>query len=153
MCCFLYYNHLKPDNMNKNITIFIADDDEDDKQLFIESAKEIDKDITCITASDGQEALKLLKDERYPLPDYIFLDLRMPRISGRKCLEEIRKDERLSRIPVFIYTTSRDIKDATELKKNGAVHFISKPVNPGDIYYILSVILNDKWDMSVSLPA
>ncbi len=136
--------------MGKNMTIFIADDDEDDKQLFVESVKEIDKNIICIAASDGQEALMLLKDENTSIPDYIFLDLRMPRINGRKCLEEIRKDKRLSRIPVFIYTTSRDIKDAAELKKNGAVHFISKPVNPSDIYYILSVILNEEWDGQVS---
>ena len=132
--------------MERNITIFIVDDDEDDKQLFIESAKEIDNSITCVTAGDGQEALKYLRDEHNPLPDYIFLDLRMPRINGKQCLEEIRKDKRLNHIPVFIYTTSRDVKDATEMRKNGAVHFISKPVDPNDVYYILSVILEEKWD-------
>jgi CheY-like chemotaxis protein len=133
--------------MKENITIFIADDDEDDKKLFIESAKEVNKSINCLTASDGQEALRLLKDERTPLPDYIFLDLRMPRIGGKKCLEEIRKDKRLLHIPVFIYTTSKDVKDSAELKKNGAVHFISKPANPDDLYYILSVVLEEKWDL------
>ena len=137
--------------MNKKITLFIADDDEDDRKLFIESAKEVDENITCVTASDGQEALRLLKDENNELPDYIFLDLRMPRISGKKCLEEIRKDERLLHIPVFIYTTSINVHDSTELKKNGAVHFISKPVHPNDIYYILSVVLNEKWDQLESI--
>ena len=133
--------------MKEHITIFIADDDEDDKKLFIESAKEVSNGIDCITASDGQEALRLLKDEGSPLPDYIFLDLRMPRIGGKKCLEEIRKDKRLQHIPVFIYSTSKDVKDSAELKKNGAVHFISKPANPEDIYYILSVVLEEKWDL------
>jgi len=132
--------------MKKNISIFLVDDDEDDKKLFIESAREVNKQIHCVTASDGQEALKLLRDEKNPVPDYIFLDLRMPRISGRQCLEEIRKDERLRHIPVFIYTTSREVRDSIELKKNGAVHFISKPTNPGEIYYILSSVLNEKWD-------
>jgi|SRR5580704_12956761 CheY-like chemotaxis protein len=133
-------------HMKKNISIFLVDDDEDDKKLFIESAREVNKQIHCVTASDGQEALKLLRDEKNPVPDYIFLDLRMPRISGRQCLEEIRKDERLRHIPVFIYTTSREVRDSIELKKNGAVHFISKPTNPGEIYYILSSVLNEKWD-------
>jgi CheY-like chemotaxis protein len=133
--------------MKKNITILIVDDDEDDKKLFIESAKEVNKNIKCITASDGQEALRFLKDEPKPsLPDYIFLDLRMPRISGIQCLEEIRKDNRLHQIPVFIYTTSRDVEDSRELKKKGAVHFISKPANPDDIYYILSTVFYEKWD-------
>jgi CheY-like chemotaxis protein len=132
--------------MKENILIFIVDDDEDDKKLFIESAKEVDQSITFITASDGQEALRLLKDEHSKLPDYIFLDLRMPRIGGKKCLEEIKADKRLRDVPVFIYSTSTEVKDSIELKEMGAVHFISKPADPNDIYYILSVVLDEKWD-------
>jgi CheY-like chemotaxis protein len=131
--------------MKENILIFIVDDDEDDKKLFIESAKEVDENISFVTASDGQEALKLLKDEHSKLPDYIFLDLRMPRIGGKKCLEEIKADKRLHDVPVFIYSTSTEVKDSIELKEMGAVHFISKPADPNDIYYILSVILDEKW--------
>ena len=137
--------------MKKDFTILIADDDEDDKKLFIESAKEVDGDITCLTATDGQEALRFLKDENNPLPEYIFLDLRMPRINGKQCLEEIRKDKRLRQTRVFIYTTSIDPREAIELKQNGAVHFISKPDNPTEIYYILSVVLNEKWDQLESI--
>ena len=132
--------------MKKNISILLVDDDDDDKQLFIESVKEVDEDISCVTASDGQEAIILLKDEHNTLPDYIFLDLRMPRINGKQCLEEIRKDKRLQHIPVFIYTTSKNVQDSIDLKKMGAVHFISKPENPTEIYYILSMILSEKWD-------
>jgi FixJ family two-component response regulator len=61
-------------------------------------------------------------------------------------LEEIGKDKRLKDIPVFIYTTSTDVKDSMELKDMGAVHFISKPADPTDIYYILSVLLDEKWE-------
>lgn len=132
--------------MKKNIDILIVDDDEDDKQLFIESVKEVDENINCVTASDGQEAILFLKDEHNTLPDYIFLDLRMPRINGKQCLEEIRKDKRLRNIPVFIYTTSKNVQDSIDLKKMGAVHFITKPENPTEIYYILSLILGEKWD-------
>ncbi len=137
--------------MEKDITIFIIDDDQDDKTLFIESAKEVSERIHCITASDGQEAIRFLKDAHNPLPDFIFLDLRMPRINGKQCLAEIRKEKRLQHIPVFIYTTSREVKDSIELKKDGAVHFISKPDNPSDIYYILSMVLYEKWDQMESI--
>jgi len=126
--------------------LLIVDDDEDDRQLFIESAKEVDKDIICITANEGQEALHILENKENKLPDYIFLDLRMPRFSGKKCLEEIKKDKRLLHIPVIIYTTSREVVDATELKKMGAAHFISKPVNPEEIYYLISAIIEEKWN-------
>lgn len=133
--------------MKEDITILIVDDDQDDKELFIDSVREVNTKIKCVPAGDGQEALRLLKDESKPLlPDYIFLDLRMPRVSGKQCLEEIRKDRRLRQIPVFIYTTSRDVDDSIELTKNGAVHFISKPADPDDVYYILSIVLHEKWD-------
>jgi len=72
--------------------------------------------------------------------------LRMPRVGGRKCLEEIGKDKRLRDVPVFIYTTSTDVRDSIETKEMGAVHFISKPSDPSDIYYILSVVLGEKWE-------
>ncbi len=70
----------------------------------------------------------------------------MPRVGGAKCLKEIKEDKRLQDVPVFIYTTSADVKDSIELKEMGAVHFITKPVDPGEIYYILSVVLDEKWD-------
>ena len=132
--------------MKENIVILLVDDDEDDRNLFIESAKEINESISFVTAVDGQEALKLLKDEHNRLPDYIFLDLRMPRVGGKKCLEEISRDKRLHDVPVFIYTTSADVKDSIELKEMGAAHFITKPADPSDIYYILSVVLDEKWE-------
>ena len=132
--------------MKENIVLLIVDDDEDDRQLFIESAKEVDENITCITANDGQEALQMLKNKENKLPGYIFLDLRMPGFSGKKCLEEIKKDERLLHIPVIIYTTSREVEDAVELKKMGAAHFISKPINPEEIYYLISAVIEEKWN-------
>lgn len=61
------------------------------------------------------------------VPDYIFLDLNMPLMTGKECLQQIRKLPRLSDVPVIIYSTSasqRDIQDSMEL---GASTFITKP--------------------------
>jgi len=132
--------------MKENIRILIVDDDEDDRQLFIESAKEVDENITCITANDGQQALEILKNKENALPDFIFLDLRMPRVSGRNTIEEIKKDTNLCDIPVIIYTTSRQLEDSDELKKMGAAHFVSKPVNPEEIYYLICSVIEQKWN-------
>ena len=132
--------------MKENIKLLIVDDDEDDRQLFIESAKEVDETIICVTANDGQEALELLKNKKNTLPDYIFLDLRMPRFSGRKTIEEIKRDADLQHIPVIIYTTSREMEDSDDLKKMGAAHFVSKPVNPDEIYYLISAVIEEKWN-------
>lgn len=127
---------------------FIVDDDADDRNLFIEAVKEVDATIECICANNGEQALALLTDPENLLPDFIFLDLRMPRIDGKKCLFEIKKNERLKHIPVVIFTTSRDVEESTVLKEMGAFHFISKPNNPDEIYYLISFVLDEHWSAS-----
>ncbi len=134
--------------MKKNMNFFIIDDDADDRKLFIESVKEVDAGIECISANNGEQALALLTDPENTLPDFIFLDLRMPRIDGKKCLAAIKKNERLKHIPVVIFTTSRDVEESKELKEMGAFHFISKPNNPEEIYYLISFVLDEHWSVS-----
>jgi CheY-like chemotaxis protein len=127
------------------MNILLVDDDEDDRNLFFEAAGQVDQTITCIGAANADEALRYLNDTANPLPDFIFLDLRMPGLSGRQCLAEIKKDARLEPVPVIVYTTSRDVRESAELKQLGAAHFMSKPVFPDDVYYMLSVVLSEKW--------
>ncbi len=129
--------------MKKQLRLLIVDDDPDDRTFFIEAAKEIDEHIVCLTANDGQKALDLLKTNLESLPDLIFLDIRMPLLNGKKCLLEIKKDPRLKHIPVIIYTTSKVVEESIELKKMGAVHFISKPANADEIYYLISVVIEE----------
>ncbi len=68
-------------------TILIVDDD---KEMFIEAVAEIDNSVDCITASNGYEALQIL-EETTTFPDLIFLDLNMPRMGGKQCLEALKK--------------------------------------------------------------
>ena len=127
------------------MTLMLIDDDEDDRIMFIDTVDDIDHGIHCITVEDGQLALQWLKDEKHDLPDYIFLDIRMPRIGGKKCLEEIKKDSRLKNIPVIVYTTSANETDSKEFQQAGAIHFITKPTDPAEIYYILYTVIHEKW--------
>ena len=127
--------------MNDSTHLFIVDDDADDRRLFIEAVKEVGENIECTSAINGEEALQILKDPGIPLPDFIFLDIRMPRVNGKQCLQEIKKDARLKHIPVIIFTTSKDVEESRELKEMGAYYFISKPNNPNEIFYLVSYVL------------
>jgi CheY-like chemotaxis protein len=130
--------------MKHNMKLLIVDDDTDDIELFKEAAKEIDETIECTTANNGQQALELLKNAAHSLPDFIFLDIRMPIFDGKKCLVEIKKDERLKDIPVIIYTTSKEVEESKALRAMGAVYFISKPANAEEIYYLVSFVLEEQ---------
>jgi CheY-like chemotaxis protein len=131
------------ENKRMGRKILLVDDDADDRKYFVEAVNEIDAEIECVTAKDGQQALKLLNDLQLSLPDYIFLDLRMPRINGRECLKHIKSDQRLKHIPVIVYTTSREVEESEEMQGMGAVHFITKPTNTEEIYYVVSQVLEE----------
>lgn len=128
--------------MNKEKIVLIIDDDEDDRSLFFDAVKEVDIDITCMTARDGQEALDLLRSGQAALPDFIFLDLNMPRLNGKQCLTEIKKDSRLHHIPIIIYTTTKRAEDVEEVKKLGASRFLTKPALFSDICEAISSVFS-----------
>ncbi|HSU50614.1 MAG TPA: response regulator [Segetibacter sp.] len=112
--------------MRQISNILIIDDDDDDKEIFIEVVGEIDESITCTTASNGFEAIQIL-EENVTYPDLIFLDLNMPRMGGKQCLETIKKNVKFKDIPVIIYTTSKLAEDKEEAIGLGAINFITKP--------------------------
>jgi CheY-like chemotaxis protein len=107
-------------------TCLLVDDDDDDKEIFCLALQKVDPSIDCTTASDGLEALSILNNNSF-VPDYIFLDLNMPRMDGKECLKEIRKRRHLNNVPVIIFSTSSADKDIEETKRLGASSFITKP--------------------------
>jgi CheY-like chemotaxis protein len=108
-------------------SVLFIDDDEDDKMVFGHALKTVDRDILYLTASDGQEALKILQNDLVILPDVIFMDLNMPKMDGFTCLDHIKKINELKEIPVLILSTSTNPNDIERAKKLGAKKFITKP--------------------------
>jgi CheY-like chemotaxis protein len=106
-------------------TFLIIDDDPDDVQMFCEAVAEIDKTFHCFCAYSGEEAIKLL--QHTVKPDFIFLDLNMPRMGGKECLVQIKKHSQFANIPVIVYTTSKAEKDVEETLQCGASAFLTKP--------------------------
>lgn len=116
---------------------FLIDDDEDDREIFSIALSETDHCNTCVTASNGEDALRILNTEPDFTPDYIFLDLNMPLMNGKTCLKELRKIDRLKDVPIIIFTTSsyaRDIEDTLNL---GASHYLVKPSSISSLTKIL----------------
>ena len=127
--------------MSRDITCFLVDDDTDDLEIFAIAVAETGQPITCTTASDGIDALRLLREDETFLPDFIFLDLNMPRMNGKQCLAEIKKIERLERVPVVIYSTSANQRDIDDALKLGAAHFLTKPSSISALTETLSTLL------------
>lgn len=121
----------------------LIDDDEDDKEIFCIALAEANPAAKCFTANDGVEALAILKDEKF-VPDYIFLDLNMPLMSGKECLAEIRKRKHLDNTPVIIFSTSASQKDVQETHALGASGFITKPPLVGALIEKLTEVFQEQ---------
>jgi CheY-like chemotaxis protein len=126
--------------MTKALRFLLVDDDSDDTSLFREVLEEVNASVIFHSAGDGQQAIQFLQDETVELPDVIFLDLNMPRMSGKECLVHIKNDEKLHKIPVIMYTTSSQSKDIEETMQKGAICFITKPTNIKELKNILASI-------------
>jgi CheY-like chemotaxis protein len=142
----------------KSITILIADDDADDRQMTKEALEEnyLLNDLRFV--SDGEELMHYLRrlgkyedPSSSPRPGLILLDLNMPKKDGREALREIKTDPNLKSIPVIVLTTSRAETDILKTYNLGVNCFISKPVSFVDMIEVTKS-LGKYWFEIVELP-
>jgi CheY-like chemotaxis protein len=89
-----------------------------------------------LSVEDGQAALDYLNREgkyndadKFPMPNLILLDLRLPLVDGLDVLKIIKSDQKLTIIPVVILTTSADEADMVKAYEHHANSFLVKPVD------------------------
>ena len=109
------------------IRIFLAEDDEDDREFFEDALKHLNIETELTISRDGQELMSSLDDKVPPVPYAIFLDLNMPRKNGFECLEEIKQNDKLKEIPIIIFSTSDDEGAIHKTYTLGANFYIRKP--------------------------
>ncbi|MEO6491018.1 MAG: response regulator [Ferruginibacter sp.] len=121
--------------------LIIADDDEDDIELFEKAFLEIGPDFVISKANGSDELLtKLL--ETNPLPDLVILDLNMPAKNGFEILQEIRFHKKLSDIPVMVYSTTANTEQVHKTFELGANMYLQKPNNFQGIKSLIKTILS-----------
>jgi CheY-like chemotaxis protein len=128
--------------MSRVMTIMFVDDDPDDVKIFGEAVKEVDPDINVLSFSSGMKALEILAT-RKTLPDFIFLDVNMPRMNGMQFLEAVKNEKKLSAIPVVMYSTTKSTEHERHAKQLGAKYFFTKPIFFEDICNVIRVVLTD----------
>jgi two-component system, chemotaxis family, response regulator Rcp1 len=138
------------------IEVLLVEDSPGDVRLTMEAFREANVAIHLHVASDGVDAMAFLRHEgshlRAPRPDLILLDLNLPRMDGRKVLEQIKGDDSLKMIPTVILTTSEAEADIVKSYQLHANCYLSKPVQL-DAFENLVKSINDFWLTKVKLPS
>jgi CheY-like chemotaxis protein len=110
------------------ITVFLIDDDIDDQEIFSFILSDVYPQANCVFADDGLYALEKLQDVSFS-PSIIFIDINMPRMNGLEILKEIKKIERFSQTPIYMYSTSKENAVVEQSKESGATGFIKKHID------------------------
>jgi CheY-like chemotaxis protein len=118
--------------IDKIANILLIEDDSLDVMNVERTLKKINAEHRLFVARNGQEALDMLRGSRQekidPLPSIIMLDINMPKMNGIEFLSELRQDEELKHIKVFIMTTSDEESDRQLSREMGISGYIVKPL-------------------------
>lgn len=102
--------------------ILIAEDEED--LMFIFSSRLEIEGFEVLKAIDGEEALNQIKTF---MPDFILLDLMLPKMSGYDVCGIVKSNPQLNDIPIFIISALSERHNRDEAMRQGADDFFIKP--------------------------
>lgn len=107
--------------MNKNITVLVADDDDDFRAMLAEFLKERGFDV--LEARDGQESINIAVEKT---PDIILLDVMMPEKSGIDVCKELKADGRARNSIIIMLTVLNQLSDKLTAYMAGAQRYLIK---------------------------
>ena len=128
--------------------VLLVEDNPADERLVREAFKAVRPDVHLLCASNGAEALALLRRTR---PHLILLDLNLPAVDGREVLEQIKSDRRLRHIPVAVLTSSSIPQDVLAAYRNGANCYLQKPLDVTKLFDRIRDLM-EFWTTTAILP-
>lgn len=125
--------------------IILVEDNPHDAELFSRTLQKVAPESKIVVCEDGEDLLNYLFSQNAyvgnPEPTgirVIFLDLKMPKISGHEVLHIIRKEARFKRTPVVVVTSSAEDRDIIDAYNAGANSYVVKPVGYDEYTQVIS---------------
>jgi len=122
-----------PENNNPK-TILLVEDNLDHAQIVVIILKKLQIDHNLYHVTNGEDALDYLYNEgdyadktKYPRPDVILLDLRLPKVDGIEVLRNIKESVELNDIPIVIVTSSSADSDIEQANDFRVYSYVVKP--------------------------
>jgi CheY-like chemotaxis protein len=134
--------------MPRKLQVLLVDDDADGRLLFARALRHSGLDVDSFEATDGVAGINyLLGSEhfadraKFPFPDLVFVDLKMPGMDGFDVLKEIRSRLGLQTLPVVVLTNSNMKADVTASYALRASAFHQKPHSADDLVNLLQQVI------------
>jgi two-component system response regulator len=142
--------------MGKTKNILLIEDSPDDIEFIKRAIKRDSHETQVLTIMDGQEAADLLhKQGKYESDgslnfDLIFVDIKLPKISGLELLKLMRQDNGISiTTPIIMFTSSKDPNDILTASEYGANSYIQKPISYKEFEHTIHTILEYWFDIDI----
>jgi len=122
--------------------VLIIDDEAELREML--SIAFASQNYKIFTAKDGEEGLKLAASKK---PDIIILDIKMPRLNGYEFLNQLRKTDKISAIPVVVLTSLTEETDKSDEEWARSLEvedFASKPIEPFELLESVERILTSR---------
>ena len=114
--------------------------DDDARNIFALSSVLERRGMRVLTATTGKEAIEILKAK--PEISIALMDIMMPEMDGYETMQEIRRDEKLRRLPIIALTAKAMKGDREKCVSAGASDYLAKPVNTEQLLAALRMWLH-----------
>ena len=119
-------------------TVLVVDDDP--SVLTIASKRLQAEGVRTLTAHDGADGLRMVKEHR---PDVVVLDLMMPRMHGYTLIQQIRNDPDLGHVRILVTSSKTYSSDIERTKRLGADRYLSKPYDLQEFWTTVAELLGE----------
>jgi len=142
--------------MKKRQFILVAEDDMDDKFMLQTIFEDSGKSDLLEFVENGLELINYLdhinkNEDTLFYPHFILLDLNMPKMDGRQALKELKNHSAYKKIPVIIFSTTKNETEINRCYELGANSYIVKPYNYKDLTQIMDTV-NSYWLKTAEIP-
>jgi CheY-like chemotaxis protein len=129
------------------LRVLLAEDSEDDVILTRRAFKRASIEVDLHVCEHGEAAIEYLSGKgayadrlRFPLPDFVLLDWKLPRRNGFEVLTWIQQQQGSTRLPVVVISSSNLQADINQAVTAGATTYIQKPLNAEALLTLLSTL-------------
>jgi DNA-binding NtrC family response regulator len=128
--------------MQKQIKIVLVDDDPDEESIFQIALDFLGIEYDFLYFEKAYDFVSYIENEANLLPDIVFIDMKMPQISGKDLIKKIRENQRFDSMQAIIYTAHINEQDKNAMTAMGIYEFFIKPTEFSELTEMLKVMID-----------